>query len=539
MSSDIESAINEAANYAGDPEELLNELARLTPVEYEQRRKEAAKALDFRVNSLDRIVEARRAAATATDDTVVAPFMDLEPWPNPVDGADLLDALHECFLRHVILPDHAAEALALWIMHSHALDAASISPIMALESPQMQCGKSTTLNVIQLLARRPLPTSNITPAALFRAVERWQPTMVIDEADTFFRGNDELRGILNSGHNRFNAFVIRTVGDDYEPKHFSTWAAKAIALIGSLPGTLEDRSITVRLRRKRADEVVTRLRQDRPQEFVSLARQAARWARDNMDDLKRLDPVTPSELGDRAADNWRPLIAIADLAGGDWSERAHQAALALSVTATSEASIAIMLLDDIRALFVERDVDRIASAYIVSVLVEKEERPWPEYRKGKPITARQVASVLKPFEITPHSVRIGSMTPKGYELADFKDAFGRYLSDKSATAQQTQKITMLSATPSGPVANGVADRMVENSQCCGVADNFGMLMANSATGTEATEKTFCQACGNEIAEYDDSAIPFADGGWRHLRCYENGDIDNDPFAIPPFLDRRR
>ncbi len=77
------------------------------------------------------------------------------------------------------------------------------------------------------------------------------PTLLIDEADTFLPENEELLGILNSGHRRGGS-VLRTVGEEFEPPSFSTHSACAVALIGKLPATLADRSVPIELLRRRA-----------------------------------------------------------------------------------------------------------------------------------------------------------------------------------------------------------------------------------------------------------------------------------------------
>ena len=215
------------------------------------------------------------------DDDTADPFDDLELWPDHVDGADLLDELAATITRHVVMAAAAADAAALWGLHAHCHETAAISPIMAITSPSPECGKTTTLTLLSVLVPRPLPASNITAAALFRAVEKWSPTLLIDEADTFLRDSDELRGIINSGHNRAAAFVIRTTGDDHEPRRFNTWSPKAIALIGNLPATLASRSINIELRRLGPGETVVPLRADRLDHLVPLARKAARFAFDN------------------------------------------------------------------------------------------------------------------------------------------------------------------------------------------------------------------------------------------------------------------
>ena len=169
-------------------------------------------------------------------------FPDIEPWAEPVDGGALLTDLVGTVKCYVIVPEHGARAIALWVVFTHCIDAVGIAPILAITSPEKRCGKSTVLALLKSLVLRRLPCSNISGSSLFRAVDAWAPTLLIDEADTFLRDNEELRGILNSGHTRELAFVIRTVGDDHEPRKFSTWGAKAIALIGGLKDTLADRS---------------------------------------------------------------------------------------------------------------------------------------------------------------------------------------------------------------------------------------------------------------------------------------------------------
>jgi hypothetical protein len=146
-----------------------------------------------------------------------------------------------------------------------------------------------------------------------------------------------------------------------------------------------------------------------------------------MDALRIAEPVMPEGYSNRRADNWRPLLAIADVAGGEWPERARRAAFALERSDTGQTT-PIMLLSDIRDLFQQRTSDRLSSADIVTHLAGLYGRPWPEFgRAQKPISQNQLARLLKPFNIFPRGVRIGDETPKGYLLSDFADAFDRYL----------------------------------------------------------------------------------------------------------------
>lgn len=415
-----------------DDETSIQRLSALPPLEYDRRREEEAKHLGIRVSTLDAEVQKRRAEAKPVESACGFSLDDPELWPDLVDGAELLDDLRARVRRHLILPAGADIAVALWILYTHAHDAASISPILAVTSPTPECGKTTLLTLLGALVSRPLPTSNITSAALFRSVEKWRPCILVDEADTFLGDNDDLRGILNSGHNRHSAWVIRTVGEDHEPRPFATWAPKAIALIGRLAATLESRSIHIELRRISEGEHVDRLRNDRLGSLAPCRRKAWRWASDNMVPLRGADPDVPTAIRGRAEDNWRPLLAIADLAGSEWPQMARTAAESLSAGRKGETA-GIMLLRDIYNLFGEQSVDRLKSEEIAEALGAKEDRPWPEWKSGKPITPRQVARLLEPFGVAPTTIRTMSGTAKGYLAHQFDDAFRRYLPDRSVT----------------------------------------------------------------------------------------------------------
>lgn len=362
------------------------------------------------------------------------------PWPEPVDGSQLLDQIVQVLERYVVLARGAAVAIALWIIHAYALAATFISPLLALVSPQRRCGKTTALDVVGALVPRKLPASNISPAALYRTVEMVQPTLLVDEGDTFLANNDDLRGILNAGHTRSTAIVIRTVGDDHEPRQFSTWCPKLIAMIGKLTDTLEDRSIVISMRRRAPGEKIERLRRDRiDRELEPLRSKAFRWAADHAKDLADAEPSVPEELNDRAQDNWRPLLAIADAIGGEWPKKAREAALALNGgSEDGDPSAAVQLLADIRQLFDERGDDQIPSDVIVSALNNLEDRPWPEWSKGRPLSKTAMANLLRPFGVRPRTIRYGSETPRGYRLADFTDAFSRYLPSQPQQPQQAR-----------------------------------------------------------------------------------------------------
>jgi putative DNA primase/helicase len=368
-----------------DQDDLLTEMAGLSPIDYDRRRESAAKRLGVRVSTLDAEVAARRS--TIEEQTVSEQLAAAtpEPWTDAVDGASLLDDLASFYKRYVVLPEGAADMLALWTEHTYAIDAFVITPRLAVVSPQKRCGKTTLMELIDAAACNTLSAANISTAALFRAIEQWRPTMLIDEADTFLPDNEELRGVLNAGYRKPTAYVVRSVpvGDSWEPRKFGVFGPVAIAMIGRLPSTLADRSIHIRLRRKAKHEKVEGLRLDRIGDITEgLKRRCLRWAQDHLAQLKTSDPDVPETLNDRAADNWRPLCAIAEVAGGEWPERVQKAIAALAGTDTDDDAIGVMLLEDIRQIFADQADANIFSETLVKTLHAIEERPWSERLSG-------------------------------------------------------------------------------------------------------------------------------------------------------------
>ncbi|PCH52631.1 MAG: hypothetical protein COC22_03800 [Flavobacteriaceae bacterium] len=398
----------------------VERLAGLSPLEYDQVRTSEAEALGVRTATLDAEVKAARKAASSESDI----FPEIEPWGDVVDGEQLLDDMVSIFKRYAILPDHAPEVAALWILNTYVHDAGYNSPMIMITSPEKRCGKTTTLNLFQALVHKPLPAGNISPAAIYRAIEKWQPALLIDEADTFLKNNEEVAGVINSGHTKPSAFVIRCDGENNEPKQFSTWCPKIIAGIGSQRDTLEDRSIIFPLRRKLPHEQVERLRLDRDG-FDDLKRKCVRWAADNFTNCKNSDPMPIQELEDRANDNWSPLLAIADLC--NWGEKARMAAVLIRGEVEQSESIDTILLKDIQTIFNDQQVERLASQRICELLAMIDDRPWSEWSKGRSITTNKLAGRLKSFGVHSKVMRLpNGDNLKGYELGAFSDAFTRY-----------------------------------------------------------------------------------------------------------------
>jgi putative DNA primase/helicase len=405
--------------------ETIQRLAALPTHEYERCRKAEAKRLDMRVAVLDKNV---RSARPKDDEGNDLGLFEPEPWPEEVDGDDLVDRIVAGLRRHVVMPDHAAEATALWVLHCYCFDIWHHTPRLRVSAPEKGCGKSTLLDVLACLVPRALATANLSTATAFRAIDQFHPSLLIDEFDTFLRDNPELVGALNAGHAKGRSH-LRCEGDDNRIRGFNTFGRAALAGIGNLPPTLADRSVSIVLQKRRPDEYVQDFREDRVDHLRELASQATRWTEDHRVRLGNHEPAMPEGIHNRLADNWRGLLAIADIAGGGWPERARVAAIALCRGAGDDAeSRRVQLLADIRDIFDGLGEDRVPSKLLVERLHAKEDRPWSEYGKSaRPISVAQVARLLKPFAISPGTIRWGAETPKGYRLDFFKEAFARYL----------------------------------------------------------------------------------------------------------------
>jgi putative DNA primase/helicase len=325
-------------------DEEVSRLAALRPMAYDRERKGAAKRLGVSAGALDKEVKERRAESPTKKPVKVREHWQVEPWPDEVDGAKLLEEIEAILNTYITLSKHAPKTIALWVLYSWVYDAFDISPLLLLRSPEMRCGKTRTLSVLYWLVRRGHLSSNISPSTVYRLIQVHIPTLLLDEGDSFLPEREDLRNILNCGHDRAGAAVDRTdkTGNSLDAGSYSVWAPKVIGAIKGLADTLVDRSIVIVMQRQTPAEKVKRkrFRQRDRQEFVEIRRKALRWAQDNTPALTRLDSEddavkVPNELDDRAQDNWRPLLAIAKVVGGEWPKVAEEAASALCAEPSS------------------------------------------------------------------------------------------------------------------------------------------------------------------------------------------------------------
>lgn len=464
----------------------VSELAHLSSIEYDRVRESKAEELGIRVTTLD--AEVKKARGVSGDDHMQGQSVDLvdpEPWPHPVDGAALLGEVRATIGDYIALPSHADIAITLWAAHAHCFDAFIHSPRLNAFAPEKGCGKTQLLDVLATITPKAVRVENLSTAVLFRLIDKYSPTLLIDECDSHLRDNDELRGALNSGHKR-GGVVMRCEGDGNEVRQFKVFGPVALAGIGELPGTLKDRSILIRLKRAMPGEIKRKFDSRRVDAETLLLSKLARWCRDHYSDIKRIDPVMPGNMYNRVADNWRPLFAIADIAGGHWPKWVKDAALALNAE-NDDDSIRVRLLADVSATFTAKGVDRISSADLVDALNSFDEAPWCEYDRGKPISKNKLSRLLKPFGVSSNTVKFrDGGTAKGYHLKQFEDAFGRYLAGGGS-----KNVTAL------PASNGAG------------SGDFGNVTTDAGLRIEKPIKP-CDGAGGD-------AVTFSKAGSGHVK----------------------
>ncbi len=406
----------------------------------------------------------------------------------------VLDEVEAYIRRFVIFhSDHAPVALALWVLHSHCIDAADHTPYMKIHSPQPESGKSRTLEVLNELVPRPLHVIEPSEAVVYREVDANKPTLLLDEVDAIFNKleHEGLRALLNAGHSRGTS-VPRCVGQGtaMTTKRFPTFCAKALAGIGNLPHTVETRSVPIMMTKKTRDEEVERFRLRKVGEEAHRLRSLLEaWAGDNLERLSQAEPSLPDQLTDRQQDGWEPLFAIADAAGGEWGKRARNAAIALHGRDEHQPSEDALLLQHIREAMDGRDT--IPTETLLTSLVDRDDGPWalkwPQVVNGGNLQgpATQLAKQLRPYGPKSRQIRAGASNVRGYVASSFADAWSRYLPP------------LQGATP----ATGATNKPHRQGDVAGVAP---------VAPTRGKEKTAPVAESDRVTVAESNGVPLTD-----------------------------
>jgi hypothetical protein len=346
-------------------------------------------------------------------------------------GPKLVRKLELFFTRRIILPQGMALVLALWVIGTYLYDAFDCFPYICITSPTKRCGKTLLAELIGLVSARAKTTVNVSEAALFRMIEMFRPTIIIDEAEMLGDRKSErgkfLLSLLNAGHRKW-ANVIRCVGSDHTPTEFPVYCPKVLLAIGNLPDTFRDRSIIVAMRRRRKDEQVARYRyREVSQKGMRRAALAQAWANAHKNEVEANYASQELEfLEDRESDNWASLFSIAAVAVPDRFEELKRIAMRLGRAKNAldvDDSDSIRLLSDIRDIFSSVNSTKISTERLILKLNAVNESPWED------LTPIKLARILRPFNVTSRQLWIGGdRNVRGYECDDFTFVFDSYLS---------------------------------------------------------------------------------------------------------------
>jgi hypothetical protein len=393
-------------------------------LQYAQQLGRTAKKYETPVRLLEKAVDAARVELET--EQLLEPHWEVKPADDPVDAAQLFADIEARILQHVAMPKDLAFVVALWIGQSWIHEHATYSPILGITSAERDCGKSTLMGVISFLARRALTTVGVSAAALYRSIEKWHPTFVVDEADDAFVDNPDLRQVINSGWIRGQG-VMRCDPDTHEPSRFPTFCPKAIALKGKkMPDTMLSRTIFIEMMRRLRTEKIDHFRHLDDAGFARMRSQLARWAQDCGAALGLTQPTQPEGFINRTASNWELMFAIADSLGEEAGARAHRIARHI-VGAVDMASAGVRLLQDIKTMFDRSTLDYLTTKTIIERLTADPEKPWADWWRGRPINDKGLADLLREYGIISRTVGPKGSRSKGYRKADFRDAWERYL----------------------------------------------------------------------------------------------------------------
>jgi putative DNA primase/helicase len=364
--------------------DVVIDLAGMTPLQYAQQLGRKAKKHKVPMRLLEKAVDAARVEIEV--EKLLEPHWEVKPADDPVNTCQLFADIEARILQHLAMPKDLAFIVTLWIAQTWIHQHATYSPILGITSAERDSGKSTLMGIVAFLVRRSLLSVGISAAALYRSIEKWHPTFVIDEADEAFVDNPDLRQVINSGWTRGQG-VMRCDSETSEPRRFSTFCPKAVALKGRrMPDTMLSRTIFIEMKRRLRSERVDHFRHLDDPGFARMRSQLARWAEDNGEALGLVHPAMPEGFMNRTASNWQLMLAIArELGAGSGAERARKAARRIAGI-TDMTSKGVALLRDIKTMFGRSTLDYVTSKAIIEDLTSDPEKPWAEWSRGRPIS---------------------------------------------------------------------------------------------------------------------------------------------------------
>ena len=419
------------------------------PVAAAQERLLIAKIFNVGVKVVDDSLKAlRRARAAATkpkkiedeDDGVPMPPPDLE-WEEEVNLAAALQTAVETAKRFLIAPAWIYDIMVLWSAVTHLVQderiALPVMPQLAFQSDQESSGKSVGLEIVSTLSFRGALRASYTAATLFRKNHDDRVTFALTELHNVLSDkNGDMQAIINACHRRSEAFIDRTETDAKTGKRYVVtyrcWAALAWGSISSMPPEVQSRALVLLLRPSTPAESDTLEHWITPKlcpELINVRRQFSKWA-------APVNALPLPKMGDglfnRVGDNWRPLFAVAQLAGGDWPQRISDAAKAARQVEVIP-SVRTRLLSSIRTVLTAAPDQKLPTPELIDALCRDEEQGWHTINDKRRIDAywlrKELKNLLNPKGSQQWHIGEGRARQhkRGYLLSQFTDAFLYFL----------------------------------------------------------------------------------------------------------------
>lgn len=416
---------------AANKARVIRDLSQLSEIEYEGIRVEKAKELKMRTTQLDKFVEERRNVEIHEVEETSEVVEATKPAEFAVDAVDLANTLRNTTLRYAVLKhDEYATAIVLWSLTTWFTDAWRIMPHLYIRSMSKGSGKTTVLELVEAWCCRSFTCANISPAALFRVIEEHKPTLLLDEVDRYLGANEELNGIMNAGHTRRTANVVRLVENErkqYIPTKFNVFGGKCLAGLGVQQDTMMDRSIIVKMEKRLAQEPVEKKLMSFFDDEAACRSAIARFAEDNIAAAKMQSVDVPNLGNDRAQDNWQPLFIIAELIGGNWPQLCLEAYKTIETIASADAqaqdAVAVRIFRELAPKLERRMGENIRASELHEILTSDTDSEFNDWYNGKPLSTKRMKTFLTEAGVRWFRESAGSL----YSLADIKAQISRYV----------------------------------------------------------------------------------------------------------------
>lgn len=276
------------------------------------------------------------------------------PWKVPTGIIEtespqvLFDAIVDLLKDCIYFQDSMQyKIFALWIMASWVPENFDTCAYLMFIAPK-DSGKTRGLEIITEIGYRAIPSVSFSASSLFRSMDMWHGTLLVDEAEYQLNQKTEkgqdLYGILNGGYKR-GMYAIRSeqIGDLHIPTPFDIFGFKAIAATRPFNPTLESRSILFSMEQHEIKNILM------PKEACEEIRNRLLFFRYSY--LNKIELILPKHLKKgRIVEIFHPIYSIAHLVDPELIPNLDAYILNVYNRNISEDKVSMPEVDIIRAM---------------------------------------------------------------------------------------------------------------------------------------------------------------------------------------------